>query len=129
MIDRLRLLISSELITPSFCNFNFQLAHLVPQFLVIKVPRNLSQFYKHLVKYYNSPKNEFFTKKSWHIITYYDSPGMNPHSLYFIQCPKYEPFSCYFELKILMLCIYVMYELAQLKNFIEQSEFEMAGYL
>ena len=54
---------------------------------------------------------------------------MDPHSLYFTQYPKYEPFSCYGQLKILMLCIYVMYELAQLKNFIEQSEFEMAGYL
>ena len=31
----------------------------------------------------------FFTKKSWHIITNYDSPYMNPHSLYFTQCPKY----------------------------------------
>ena len=59
----------------------------------------------------------------------YDSHYMKLHSLYFTQSPKYEPFSCYDELKISMLCIYVMYELAQLKNFIEQSEFEMAGYL
>ena len=28
----------------SFCNFDFQLAHIAPQFLVIKVPRDLSKF-------------------------------------------------------------------------------------
>ena len=71
----------------------------------------------------------FLLKKVGKSLQKYDSPSMKLNSLYFTQSPKYEPFSCYSELKISMLCIYVMYELAQLKNFIEQSEFEMAGYL
>ena len=92
-------------------------------FTILTTEKTLSKILK------KTPKNDFFTKKSWHIITNYGSPYMKLHSLYFTQSPKYEPFSCYGELKISMLCIYVMYELAQLKNFIEQSEFEMAGYL
>ena len=45
------------------------------------------------------------------------------------QCFKNESFRRYGELKISMLCIYVMYELAKLNKISEQSESELAGYL
>ena len=59
----------------------------------------------------------------------YESLYIKAWPNYYTQSLKYELFRSYSELKIPMLCIYVMYELAQLKNFIEQSESELAGYI
>ena len=46
-----------------------------------------------------------------------------------LNASKIEPFKMYRELKISLLCIYVMYELAQLNKITDESESELAGYL
>ena len=53
----------------------------------------------------------------------------NGGSLYYTQSLKNEPFSRYGQLKFAMYWGSSMYEPAGLKNFLEQSESELAGYL
>ena len=71
----------------------------------------------------------FLHKKVGFFITNCISLYIKGDSVYSTQCLKNEPFRRYSELKISMLCIYVMYELAQLNKITEQSESELAGYL